>query len=280
MGWGGGKSCVLIIDNASKDLSVERLEKKYAGLSDIEILRIEENVGFSRANNMGYIYMKKKNIDFLFVCNSDIEFRQVDFEEKLLNIYKSTEFHICGPDVYAPNMVKSYYHGHQSPTYPWEYTVWYTKYNIFSQETSYEKVNKLNIRYGNIKRIYCLFIKCMQRVLCKTIYLNFRKKYHANTSIHGSCIILSRKFLDTHSVLFEVETNFYYEELLLFLQVKKEKLVSIYDPSIQIIHFQGRSTNNKIKESKNNDWVKKNLIESGYIYLNELRNMKKQIINY
>lgn len=269
--FGGGDVEILIIDNASNDKSVERFQKNYDKCKNIKIISLEDNIGFSRGNNIGYLYMKEKaDVDFLFILNSDIEFHQENFKEKLQEIYMKTGFHICGPDVFAPYMKNKFYHGHQSPIFPWEYTSWYTKYNILSQKISYAKV-----KYRLMKKVYCVFIRGMQKVLVATFYRQFRKRFHINTGIHGSCIILSRNFIENKNILFEPETYFYYEELLLFLRVKREKLISVYSPDIQVIHLQGRSTNKRTEKEGNSDWIKKNLIESGYIYLQELEKMKE-----
>lgn len=267
--FGGSNIEVLVIDNASNDKSVEKLNANYDACEYVKILPMKDNLGFSRANNLGYTYMKKeKNVDFLFLCNSDIEFVQLDFEKNLLKIYENTRFHICGPDVFAPYMIKKYYHGHQSPTYPWEYTGWYTKYSILSQ-----KIWEPTVRFRRIKKLYCLFIRIIQRILTATVYRSYRMKFRINTGIHGSCIILSKRYIENHDDLFVPETQFYYEELLLYLRVKREKLISVYSPDIQIIHQQGRSTE-KRKNSEGDKWIRDTLIESGYVYLQELERIK------
>lgn len=55
---------VILVDNASTDESVEFFEKD----SRIILIRSEVNLGFGKANNLGYTYAKGK---YLFLLNSD-----------------------------------------------------------------------------------------------------------------------------------------------------------------------------------------------------------------
>lgn len=63
------KSCnyeIVVIDNASKDNSVEFFKSKFK--EAIKLIESPENLGFGRANNLG---VTKSNGEFLFFLNSD-----------------------------------------------------------------------------------------------------------------------------------------------------------------------------------------------------------------
>ena len=44
---------IIVVDNASQDESVRMLEEQYAGDGRLELIRLDDNYGFSYANNVG-----------------------------------------------------------------------------------------------------------------------------------------------------------------------------------------------------------------------------------
>lgn len=105
-----------------------------------------------------------------------------------------------------------------------------------------------------------------------TIWAKYREKRHENVPVHGSCIIVSRLFMNDEEVLFYPETKFYGEELLLYLRNKRKGTKMIYNPEIRIKHLQGRSTD-ALKESINTKIFKyENFATSAKVYLEELKN--------
>lgn len=265
----GEENKIVIVDNASQDYSLEKFKLLYEDDNNVCILQMPYNMGFSKANNEGYKYLRPMNLDFIFICNSDIEFQQKNFKNELLELYKSIKFDICGPDVWAPNMKKKYYHGHQSPAYPWEYSAWYTQYTILNHS-----IRNTEMRFKLFKRIYCMGVRVFQRILTGTVYKKWRQKFHKDTAVHGSCIILSKRFIEQEKVIFEPETKFYFEELLLYLKIKKKNYISVYSPNLQITHLQGRSTSNRNERENGSSWIDRNIVESAYIYLEQLRKEK------
>jgi hypothetical protein len=83
-------------------------------------------------------------------------------------------------------------------------------------------------------------------------------------------MIFSKKFTDVTDKLFYPETKFYFEELILYLNVKKRNKISVYSPQIQVIHWQGRASKKRDKNDGNN-WKNKYIVESGNIYLKLLK---------
>ena len=101
----------VIVDNGSGDGSGDRLAEQYASLCTV--LRLPENVGFSKGNNAGYRYARETfHPQFIVVTNNDVVFDQPDFEEKIRQLYEETSFDVLGPDVYVPR-----HNDHQSPLF-------------------------------------------------------------------------------------------------------------------------------------------------------------------
>lgn len=230
------EKAILIVDNKSNDKSFEKLKELYKDDESIVVIQTEYNIGFSKANNLGYRLIKEKNdATFVIVCNSDIEFRQKEFLELMLKEFEDSKFHLCSPDVYCENDLHKGWKGHQSPAYPWEAKEWFAKLNI--------QYNGLKLRYyqestllhclwyfigWSIMRIFEYFL----HFLMKSKYKNYRVQRHENVPIHGSCIILSTKFINAEKKIFTPETQFYGEELLLYLKQKREKYISVYYPEL------------------------------------------------
>ncbi|MEM3957230.1 MAG: glycosyltransferase [Thermoproteota archaeon] len=63
---------IVIVDNASKDGSVEYLKKKYSNNEKVKIIQLDRNYGFAEGNNIGYRYTHP-NSKFILFLNNDTE---------------------------------------------------------------------------------------------------------------------------------------------------------------------------------------------------------------
>lgn len=81
---------VIVLDNASKDNSIEVLETLSQTHSNLRLIKSKENLGFSRGNNKAFEFVRSTYVLFL---NSDIVVL-ADAIEKLLAFYKKDEQHI------------------------------------------------------------------------------------------------------------------------------------------------------------------------------------------
>lgn len=266
---------ILIIDNCSTDFSYEGLFDLYKGEQNINLYRMEKNIGFSKANNWGYKFVKKRgDAEFCVVCNSDVEFIQQDFLVRVKREFLTSNFYICGPDVFCESRLKTKYKGHQSPAYPYEWNKGYVEIYYSYQKMKLDRlIGKKIVFCRNIPILFKWTIcKCITYIACMTIWAKYREKRHENVPVHGSCIIVSRLFLNDEEVLFYPETKFYGEELLLYLRNKRKGTKMIYNPEIRIKHLQGRSTD-ALKESINTKIFKyENFATSAKVYLEELKN--------
>lgn len=72
---------VMVVDNGSKDGSVELLEKKYP---NVQLVKRDKNYGFSNAVNIG---IKKANTPYVLLLNNDTE-TDTQFIERLAGVIK------------------------------------------------------------------------------------------------------------------------------------------------------------------------------------------------
>lgn len=64
---------IIVADNASQDNSMRLLEEQYAGDDRLELLRLDDNYGFSRANNEGIRRAGEWGADAVLLLNNDTE---------------------------------------------------------------------------------------------------------------------------------------------------------------------------------------------------------------
>lgn len=66
---------IIVVDNASQDDSMCRLEEQYRGREQLELIRLDNNYGFSYANNVGMRRALKWGADHVLLLNNDTEIR-------------------------------------------------------------------------------------------------------------------------------------------------------------------------------------------------------------
>jgi GT2 family glycosyltransferase len=75
---------IVIVDNHSKNGSVEELSKRYHMKPQVHLLETKENVGFARGNNTGINYCKQVlKLNNVFACNNDVLFPNNEFFARL-----------------------------------------------------------------------------------------------------------------------------------------------------------------------------------------------------
>lgn len=64
---------IIVVDNASQDESMRMLEEQYAGDGRLELIRLDDNYGFSYANNVGIRRAGERGADYVLLLNNDTE---------------------------------------------------------------------------------------------------------------------------------------------------------------------------------------------------------------
>lgn len=97
---------ILIVDNASRDESVQYLQSSYP---EIEVIACEENYGFAKGNNIGIEYAIEQGADYVLLLNVDTVI-QPDLVEKL--VAKADASTITVPKIYMDKrLMKVWYAG-------------------------------------------------------------------------------------------------------------------------------------------------------------------------
>ena len=78
---------IIVVDNASKDNTLAIIKNQFP---KVEIIESKENLGFGKANNLGYKIAVEQGADYVYLLNQDT-ISYPNNIENLLNIWQKTE---------------------------------------------------------------------------------------------------------------------------------------------------------------------------------------------
>lgn len=232
----------IIVDNASNNGSFEEIKKAFSVDRRVHFIQNDANLGFSRANNIGFRYAAEHfSCSYIVVLNNDTVILQKDFIRKL-KAADSGAYHLIGPDIYVEHEGI-----HQSP---------------ISLPPSTDLINCKKVWAGLMdppkKPIWSsakevlyhsfLALPFAKQVLKKhAIKSSFpQTHWHKQTAeplvLHGACLIFTKLFIDTGELPFKPETFLYEEELILCIRFQMNGWSALYTPAIQVIHYDDGAT--------------------------------------
>ena len=246
---------IIVLDNGSENDSFKKIQSKFDGFESVLCLRSDENLGFSRGNNLLYQEAKRFDPGFIAVLNNDIEITQKDFIKTLMAVSNDSDAYVIGPDVYCPTGKR-----HQSPLYK---SIPALDQLEEMMKGFYEIVNhpeeKWNMAEGErmvdvIRSILPQFIVNFSLYFKHAIKgtepdLKYKNEI-INPVLHGACIILTKRFIQKEGVLFEPDTHFYFEELLLAHRCREKNFKTFYTPRLKVIHHHSYATRHSSKNNK------------------------------
>ncbi|MBE6149982.1 MAG: glycosyltransferase family 2 protein [Firmicutes bacterium] len=250
-----GKYNIIVVDNNSTDKKEEKLIKKYCD----DFIKLDENLGFAKANNIGCKYaIDKYKPDYLVVSNNDIVIEDEDFINKINKEYKKSKFDILGPKINTDN-------GQSVNPFP----VYKTKEEVIKQINKTKKLIKI---YNNIllRNIFNIYMNIKYKFKEKKLVYNGNNR-ECNVALHGCFIVFSKKYFERYEHVFYNETFLYHEEEFLYQRIIKDKLISIYEPSLEVFHKEGASLDFNYKNNYKKLIFKNNeIIRSLELLLNEI----------
>lgn len=234
---------IVIVDNDIQKSEKDRkeLSLKYQENSQIKILQIKENGGFSYANNQGYQYAKEHfGNGYIIVLNNDIEFTQKNFVSILEESYHSHPCHIIGPDVIRQGTGE-----HQNPMD--------TRLRTKEEACYTIKMNRLALRFYPLlyPAVYCMLQKAEKSKL-KNKEKQAALSHQLQTDVipFGACLIFTPLFAEKEEKAFDPETQFFYEEYILALRCRRKNYKIVYDPSMTVYHESGAATKQSYSTEK------------------------------
>ena len=304
-----GERDIVIVDNASPNGSGSMLvEKLNAGESDsfgqnpvgalkvyesnycskdgnvrVYLILNTENGGFSKGNNIGYMYIRQKlNADFVVALNNDISFPQRDFINILEKIYKESPdgFYLAGPDVYTPHI-----RSHISPIAE--------KLRDIDDIQKMMKINSdrssQNTKAFDFNRYFRYIQEKYQNSFLLKMYNFVRKsRYSAatpydqvvyNCVLNGACLIFDRRYIEKYDFLFEELTFLYGEEDFLTYRLVKNNEAIRYSPELKTDHVgEGSARYTKMNYRQYNEKIAETgrvVNESLQVYIDYIKEHEK-----
>lgn len=250
----------IIVDNNTLSTSEEKLIKRFTK----DILKLDQNYGFAKANNKGIEYAKKKyHSKFYIVMNNDVYISDKDFLNIISKDYEKYKFAMLGPLITSPS-------GESVNPFP-------VIKDIASLNNEIKRCEKLVSIYNNPISYWLLQtgIK-IKHFLKKTVVPVNGSKVLTDAPLHGCCIVFSKDYIDKYKYPFYNETFLFHEEEFLYQRVLKDNLVSLYDPKLTVFHKEGSSIkkSNK-KERLSKLFREKTRLKSLYVLLDVMQGRSK-----
>lgn len=232
---------IILVDNNSTDGS-----KEYFSNNKIEKLKFienSENLGFGKANNIGYSHAKGK---YIFLLNTDTIL--LNNAIKILHdiLVKNVSIGIVGGNLYDEDM---------NPTHSYGNKIYNTLTDIKSE----------------IKDIIKIILK-NERLKKKRNDFNYSNEIIEVGYITGADMMIKRECIEKVG-FFDPDFFMYFEETELTVRIKKAGYKVVSSPQAKIIHLEGRST--KFKEQKIRMFN-----ESKFKYFEKVYGKKKQLLVY
>lgn len=232
--WAGISHKFIIVDNNSPDGSGIILKEYYENDKDVIVMLLNENIGFARGNNKGILFARNElKAELIVVSNNDIDVKSINFPKLILEEYEKSNFAVCGPDIYSLSKQM-----HQNPM----------RKEPMNLEQVRNKIRKINyivpiLEVLDKTKLYDICRKIKNKFSNKNVSNSeYYLKYLENCTLHGAFFVLSKKYMDEYDDgLFE-GTFLYMEEDILAYRCKIKKMKMVYNPVIQVIHYDGVSS--------------------------------------
>lgn len=257
---------IIVVDNASPNNTGKKLKEVYKTANNIRFILLENNVGFSKANNIAYKYAKKEQADLILMLNNDIVIEDNNFVDELYDFYsQNKEFYIISPDIINLNGF------HQNPLRE-EYT---------SKKDSYK------IMYRNFFIYFMTFIPIIKNFITTKekerikYWLNKRYEREMSNNIYdfvpfGAFIIYTKKWIDSEDFAFPSDTFLFAEEDHLSYYIKIKKYRIIYYDKLKVKHVDSRSINILGDSYKKIRFKSKNMALARKHYIKFLKRNRRQ----
>lgn len=254
------KCHMVIVDNNTLSKSEEKLIQKFTK----DILKLDKNYGFAKANNKGIAYARKKyKSKYYIVMNNDVYIDDTNFLNIIEKDYKKYSFDMMGPYISSPSK---------------------ESVNPFPVIKDIKSLNKEILRCKKLIKIYSNPIMYfLLQVVLKIKHAIRKPNIPTNgdeillkSPLHGCCIIFSDNYLKKYKYPFYDETFLFHEEEFLYQRVINDKLISLYDPELKVFHKEGSSINKSNKKERLSKLFREKMrLKSLYLLIDVMQGRKK-----
>lgn len=229
------KISIIIIDNDSNKEDKEKLSSLEERYNNLKVLFSSVNLGYFKALNKGIETLKKDKDSIIIVGNNDLTFNNY-FLNNLGKINYTKNVLVIAPNIVTKDGRQ------QNP-------------HVVKEVSKVEKLKAAiynsNYYIGQSLRLVNKVIKKINKhsVPLKNDYGQMKIKRGI-----GACYVLTPYFFDHYSKL-DDRVFMWGEEALLSNQIEKVNGITLYDPTIKIIHHESASVSN-IQSKKKYHMVK------------------------
>lgn len=226
---------IVVVDNASPNGTGKRLQERYNAVEQVQVLLADVNEGYARGNNLGYQYAREElQSDFIIVLNNDTMVKQKDFCDVIIEKYHEKGYHLLGPDVVDENG------NHQNPNRVERVGIPKIKKIIRNRKIirTYLKIKSLVGWTKSMRLLEILERREEKKAKANTTYKTERE----NVVLHGSCIVFSPSYVKENAEAFYPNTFMYFEEDILACKCQDKGYLTLYTPSVSILHRAESST--------------------------------------
>lgn len=248
---------IIIVDNGSPNRSGKVLEEKYSQTSHVHIILLEENLGFARGNNHGFMYAKDRwDTDFIILSNSDVTITQSDFFAKLETMYLHTNFALLGPDIRKPVNGEI---DHQNPKM--------VNVTIDSDFLANEILKLKRMTTKSIVRSYMAMVpplgflkkKLARNKMC---LLAPESIVDSKIMLYGAFLVFSKQYIEAFPKGLFDQTFMYGEEHAITYQIQSKKLLQLYTKELYVNHFEGSATLNNRTQLQRTKFLREQAVYS------------------
>lgn len=272
---------IIIVENGSQDRSYEVLCREYDGKKNVKVIKNEKNEGFARGNNVGIRYDKDNfDSDFIFVLNNDTIIEQNNILKIIQDEFDKSHFDIMGPRILTRKG------DDQNPLKPqiknindiereirFKMSLLKTLYKKISIKLILKKIKKLLKSFKIIQQT----IKYLRNI--QSDNKNIHNSRQLSIQLHGAALIFSRSYLNKYQDAFYPKTFLYHEENILDYIVRRDGLLTVYNPLICVFHKEDVSTDFSIDDKHKQKFILQHSIESLKCYRELMINDKHIIKN-
>lgn len=241
---------IVIVDNEVRKPLAERMKirSRYSHVPNAFVLENTGNGGFSEGNNLGYRYARETlGCDWIIAANNDTEFPQKDLLHQLDSVFHmaALDVHLYAPDIQRPDPRFPEGFEHQNPLDVRIRTAKEAKRTVF--------LNEMACRWYPLSLPFLYFQNSFsEKLRCRKAHASETPSAFSDSDIvpHGSCLICTPLFVQQESVLFDPETEFFYEEYLLALRCRKKGYRIRYKPQIIVLHESGAATKKTFRSAQ------------------------------
>ena len=214
---------IVLVDNASQDGSIEKIEKDFKEIIDTGILKViknKDNLGFSKANNIG---MRVAQGEYILLLNSDTVIVGDCLEKCLWQVERSNgTIGALGCKVVLPDGTLDHAckRGFPTPSASLYYLLGLDKKN----PVKYGQYDALHLGEDEVGEVDALM---------------------------GAFMMMPKEALDSAGLLDE-DFFMYGEDIDLCYRIKKTGYKILYYPEAEIIHYKGGSSTKESKPKKRN----------------------------